>query len=547
MSNKDIAKLFHELSLLMELHDENPFRIRSYENAYLIIRKLDIDLLQQSKAELMTIKGIGEAIAEKIIEIKNTSCFQMLNDFRAKTPTGVQEMIQIKGLGPKKVKIFWKEMEVESPGELLYACHENRLLDKKGYGVKIQNDIIQSIEFLSEQKDLFLWSTLELEVVEVLTLLRENNAGGRMELTGAFSRAEPVLSSIEIIADNFSENVPDGFHLVKVEEDITELIWKNRYPIIIYKVSLEEFETKQEEQIGGSSAYMNWIHTSENIVDVVGKATKNLFIPPECRDLEDYTNFSTDQLIEAQDIKGVIHNHSTYSDGIYSISDMANECIRLGYKYLVMSDHSKSAGYANGLKPDRVFEQWNEIEKLNTELSSFKIFKSIESDILADGSLDYDDDILKQFDLVIASIHSNLKMDMNKAMIRLIKAIENPYTRILGHPTGRLLLSRKGYPIDHKKIIDACAANDVSIELNSNPMRLDMDWKWIPYASSKGVLISINPDAHNLRGIQDIRYGVLMARKAGLQKNNCLNSKTLADFEQWIRSKNRIKQSLTLR
>ena len=243
-----------------------------------------------------------------------------------------------------------------------------------------------------------------------------------------------------------------------------------------------------------------------------------------------------DELIRTEDIKGIVHNHSTYSDGIHTLRQMAEYVRDSGFDYFVISDHSKAAFYANGLSEDRILMQQREIDELNAELAPFKIFKSIECDILADGSLDYEDEVLESFDLVISSIHSNLKMDQDKAMRRLIAAIENPYTHILGHPTGRLLLSREGYPIDHKTIIDACADHNVIIELNANPHRLDLDWEYIDYAIEKGVKIAINPDAHSKEAIHYIKYGVAAARKGGLTKENCLNTMDLASFQEWVDS-----------
>jgi DNA polymerase (family 10) len=244
-----------------------------------------------------------------------------------------------------------------------------------------------------------------------------------------------------------------------------------------------------------------------------------------------------ENLVEESQIKGVVHAHTTYSDGINSLREMALFAKDKGYQYLGLTDHSKSAFYANGLKEDRLQAQWQEVDALNQELAPFRIFKGIESDILSDGSLDYEESILKQFDFIIASVHSNLRMDLEKATTRLLRAIENPYTTMLGHPTGRLLLSRPGYPIDHKKIIDACADNHVAIELNANPYRLDLDWTWIQYALDKGVLISINPDAHSTGGIRDIHFGILSARKGGLPNEKCLTCFELADFEHFINKK----------
>jgi DNA polymerase (family 10) len=242
-------------------------------------------------------------------------------------------------------------------------------------------------------------------------------------------------------------------------------------------------------------------------------------------------------LISHKDIKGIIHSHSTWSDGEHTLQQMAMAAKEQGFEYLVISDHSRSAFYANGLSIERIQAQHAEIDELNKQLAPFRIFKSIEADILNDGSLDYPDEILATFDLVIASIHSNLKMSEEKAMARLMKAIENPYTTILGHMTGRLLLSRNGYPVNHQQIIDACATHNVVIEINAHPRRLDIDWEWIPYALGKNVLLSIDPDAHSTDGFHDIYYGTLAARKGGLTAAHNLSSYSAAELEAFISNK----------
>jgi DNA polymerase (family 10) len=262
------------------------------------------------------------------------------------------------------------------------------------------------------------------------------------------------------------------------------------------------------------------------------------FIPPAQREapsiIQDAFSKGISQPIQYNDIKGIIHSHSTWSDGLHTIEQMALAAKEKGFEYLVISDHSKSAFYANGLQEDRIRAQHKEIELLNKKLAPFVIFKSIESDILNDGSLDYPDEILALFDLVIASVHSNLKITEEKAMMRLMNAIENPYTSILGHATGRLLLSRKGYPIDHEAIIEACAANNVVIELNAHPRRLDIDWRYIRQAVDQDVLISINPDAHAIDGFEDCSYGVLVAQKAGLTAAQNLSSFSLSEMMEFI-------------
>ncbi|HEY4937127.1 MAG TPA: PHP domain-containing protein, partial [Puia sp.] len=242
-------------------------------------------------------------------------------------------------------------------------------------------------------------------------------------------------------------------------------------------------------------------------------------------------------VIQFSDVKAIIHSHSNWSDGLNTVEEMAKACIEQGYEYLVISDHSKSAFYANGLSEERIREQHLYIDELNARLAPFHIFKSIECDILNDGRLDYSDQVLSTFDLVIASVHSNLKMSQEKAMSRLLTAIQNPHTRILGHPTGRLLLSRAGYPVDHQTLIEACAVHSVVIELNAHPRRLDMDWRWIDYALQKNVLISIDPDAHSIAGYHDIHYGVLAAQKGGVRPGDNLSSFTLQQMMEFVSQK----------
>jgi len=252
------------------------------------------------------------------------------------------------------------------------------------------------------------------------------------------------------------------------------------------------------------------------------------FIPIEMREGIGETDLARAHkipvLLENSDLKGILHNHTTYSDGKHSLRQMAEHCKSLGYEYLGISDHSRTASYAGGLEIEKVLKQQEEINQLNKELAPFRIFKGIESDILSDGSLDYPDEVLQSFDFIVSSVHSILTMDKNRATDRLIKAISNPYTAILGHPTGRLLLRREGYPIDHKAVIDACAAHQVVIEINANPWRLDLDWRWVGYAMEQGVKLSINPDAHELEGFADMKYGVLIGRKGGLTKEMTLNT-----------------------
>lgn len=542
MTNKEIASLFNELAALMELHGENAFRIKSYANAYLNIRKTDVSLAELSLDQLSSIKGIGKTIAEKIVQIQKTGSFDSLEQLRLQTPDGVRAMLRIKGVGPKKILVFWKEMGIETIGELMYACKENRLIHYKGFGPKIQEDILKTLEFHQSQSHLFNLAFIERDLESLVETITRQQNHIQIQATGKLKRKTPILDLAEFIVSDFIQPIPEKLEIQNQTSNIQSGIWCEYLPVQFRRFSPPWTADVLIKETGGSEEFFQWIGvlnspSGEKDESAFFKNKGLPYVHPECRDLQDFHPFVSESIITEADIKGVIHNHSLYSDGACSIRQMAEECIRLGYQYLVMSDHSRSAFYANGLSIERVEMQWREIEDLNTELKPFHIYKSIESDILGDGALDYPEDILSGFDLVIASIHSNLKMTEEKAMERLKNAIHNKHTRILGHPTGRLLLSRKGYPIDHRQIIDCCYEKEVAIELNANPMRLDLDWSWIAYAQEKGVLISINPDAHNLSGIADIRHGVNAARKGGLRQNNCLNFKSTSEFNTWILSK----------
>jgi DNA polymerase (family 10) len=359
--------------------------------------------------------------------------------------------------------------------------------------------------------------------------------GGQWALTGDFRRQLEIVSKLQWVTTAQPDAVQTFRSSLELEEGVVIDILYTK-PEDFVRVL---FETScSGEFLELVKARPGW--KEENYIDEqkLFQAVGLPYIQPFRRE---QNTMGAVEVVQPGDVRAVIHSHSNWSDGSNTLEEMAAACIKKGYEYLVISDHSKSAFYANGLKEDRIDEQHRQIEELNSRLAPFHIFKSIECDILNDGSLDYTDDILGTFDLVIASIHSNLKMSEEKAMNRLLKAIENPYTTIIGHLTGRLLLSRPGYPVDHKRIIDACVANDVVIELNAHPRRLDMDWRWIGYALERGALISIDPDAHTIEGYNDIRYGVLTAQKAGVRAENNLSSFGIEKFRQFLGEQRRTK------
>ncbi|MCK6648646.1 MAG: PHP domain-containing protein [Bacteroidia bacterium] len=526
MTTEEIAKALKLTAQLMELHEENPFKIKSIANAAYKLDKTDVELQGKSLQELEQMEGIGKGIAAKINELLTTGDLKELSAMVAITPLGVIEMLGIKGIGPKKVRQLWKELGVESVGELLYACNENRLVTLKGFGAKTQAEVKKQIEFFQTNIGKFHYASVESFANEVVEYLKKKYNTGLVSLTGAMRRKCEVIEVIEVLIA--AENV-----LLDIENN-------RNVKVELISCREDEFYQRLFETTAASDfnidgfQFKNGVKSEEELF-----AHNNIqFIEPELREQSNIIQLAREQklpqLVEMKDLKGILHNHSTYSDGMNSLKEMAVYCKELGYEYLGICDHSQSAFYAEGLKPERVLEQHKEIDELNQQLAPFKIFKGIESDILNDGSLDYEEDVLRSFDFIVASVHSNLKMDEEKATARLIKAIENPYTTILGHPTGRLLLSRPGYPIDHKKVIDACAANNVIIELNAHPYRLDIDWRWIPYCIEKGVKISINPDAHEKSGYHDMYFGTCAARKGMLTKEMCFNALSLSEIESYF-------------
>ncbi len=553
MTNDQIADCFSLLSKLMDIHDENSFKIKSYSIAAYNIEKLPAPAIEMSQQELFAQKGIGDSTGKKILEIINTGKLDALEEIIARTPPGILEMLHIKGLGPKKIGVIWHELGIESLGELEYACQENRLVTLKGFGAKTQESVLQNIAYLNQNKGYFLWADAHTIAQSIIDSVQKAMPNIRFEMSGALKRQIETMNVIEFITDGERGLVDDFFKAlgqldaVETSEPSQSRFKMQSIPeVCIYYVSKENFAL-ESLQLSGAEDFVAGV--SEYIKDTAGIQTevelfeKNgiQFIVPALR--EDKSVWakakanSLPNLIQPGDIKGIIHSHSKWSDGVHSLAEMASAAMKKGLEYLVISDHSQSAFYANGLKPERVAEQHAEIDMLNQKLVPFKIFKSIESDILNDGSLDYTDSVLSTFDLVIASVHSNLKMSEEKAMMRLMNAIENPYTTILGHPTGRLLLSRKGYPIDHKAIIDACVKHNVVVEINAHPRRLDLDWRWVEYAMEAGALLSVNPDAHSVEGYKDVYYGVMAAQKGGLTKNRNLSSFSLAELTNYLKNR----------
>ena len=558
MDHKAILNRLKLCIQLLELHDENPFKIRSYQGGLNALERLDQDLMALSSQELAAIPGIGKSILEAIQSLKETGTFPALDALLEQTPTGVLEILQVKGLGPKKVQVLWKELGLTSTHELMEACQSGKVAQTKGFGEKTQETIIQSLLFKASTSGKWLYADIEETIDSLASQWQQQLAPAQVRIVGDFARRLEIISEGEFLIGSAD--------LHSIKSSLTQLAgitwskalsgpmtWRGKLEepelqLVIHLCSLEDFASKELLFIASKSHLSSFVNEQETVSELIRKSKfeseaeffqqNNLqFIPREMREgigeVELAKAGTLPVLLENSDLKGILHNHSTYSDGKHSLRQMAEHCKALGYDYLGISDHSRTASYAGGLEIEKVAKQHAEIDALNQELEPFRIFKGIESDILPDGTLDYPTEVLQSFDFIVSSVHSVLNMDLKRATDRLLTAIHNPYTTILGHPTGRLLLRREGYPIDHKAIIDACAEKQVVIEINANPWRLDLDWRWVRYAMEQGVMLAINPDAHEMDGYADMQYGVLIGRKGGLTKEmtlNALSGKELASY-----------------
>jgi len=557
MNNVDIAEIIELAGKLLELHDQDEARAKTYAGSVYNLERLDENLAEMTETELLKIRGIGKLMASNILEIVRTGKLAELENLIAQTPPGVFEMFKVKGLGVKKIKVLWTELGIDNLNELKIACTNGKIAGIKGFGEKTQQSILEALVFLQSQEGKLRMDKaayLSREILsEIQKLFPQAIEVGQVKrncetvdcLQFMIPSDQRVILSLpkDTFVQNFKISSPGvwrgNYAENKVKIEIltvknAELVSKS----ILFNASEKHLQlTNAEGQFLLKHLQTGVFESEEQAYSTFGMP----YIVPEMREgngeFEWAANNKNEDLITWSHLKGSLHNHSTYSDGRHTLREMAEFCRSLGLEYFGIADHSQTATYAQGLTAGDVVKQQEEIDKLNAGLAPFKILKGIESDILINGDLDYEPEILATFDYVVASVHAVLGMDIEKATARLIKAIENPYTTILGHPTGRLLLSRSGYPLHFKKIIDACAANQVVMEINASPYRLDLDWRWISYCLEKEVMLSINPDAHETAGFYDMNYGVAVARKGGLTWQKTFNALSLKDMEAYLLKK----------
>lgn len=561
----ELIVLLDNFADLLEFKGENPFKINAFRNGASILRSMENDLETAIKdGSIKSTKGLGKGLLSVIYEYFEKGFSSEYDNLVSEIPVGVLDLLNIRGLGAKKIKIIYSELGISSIEELEDACRTHKISSLKGFGPKTEETILGEISRLKETKNQALISAALNEAGIIMRDLSKMHSVKRVSLTGQVRRHMETVSQIElaVLADystGFTEELKAAFRLEN--EGDTELPGNiKRYidtgvklflahsdiyiPVHIYCTDKEDiFEsmllitTGSEEFI--EKAGFQTIKSAETSEEGLFKSIGFPYIIPEMRESQFFDisgSLQDNSMLDISRFKGFFHFHTVFSDGKNTLKEMIKSGIEHGFEYFAVCDHSKAAFYANGLTEERVLIQKDEVSKTARELNT-RIFHGIESDILKDGDLDYSPDFLSEFDIVVASVHSRFKMDEDEMTARIIKAVENPHTDILGHPTGRLLLARPPYKLNINKVIDACSQNKVAIEINANPHRLDLDWRNIYYAREKGCLFSINPDAHDTKGIDDINYGIKIARKGGIQPEEVINCFDLQSFELFLEGK----------
>lgn len=564
-----IIAVLKDMAVLMELNGENPFACRAHSNAARVLETLEEDFDQWVRDQrLDSLKGIGKALAEKITALYCHGTHPTYEALRQSVPQGLLEILQLPGLGPKKAKRLYDELKIESMGELEYACKENRLLKLDGFGEKSQEKLLQAIQFYKRNRSLHLYADALAIAEAFVQQLKQSKSVELVEIAGSLRRKKEIVQDIDlVVATKYPEQVMKEFVALPMVDQVvaqggtkSSIIANSGIQIDLRCVTSPEFPHTLQHFTGSKEHNITLRAHAKQLglkINEYGlhRGKKNIlcdsereiyqrlglhFIPPELREdrgeLEYFRTHEQYPLIEYGDIKGAFHIHTTYSDGAHSVEQMAKAAQAMGLHYIGLSDHSQSAFYANGMKVDDVERQRVEIDRVNQKQKSFFIFKGVESDILADGLLDYPTDVLQTFDFVIASVHSRFKMNRDEMTQRIERALQNPHTTMLGHMTGRLLLSRDGYELDVARIIDVAADQGRIIELNANPHRLDIDWRHLDYARKKGVKFAINPDAHRIEGIAAIDFGVGVARKGWLTKDDVINTLGLTEMRRYLQS-----------
>jgi DNA polymerase (family 10) len=569
MDKNQVANVLEDVASLLELKEgSNPFEVRAYENAARAVSALDGDIEQLTReGKLKGVPGLGSTIIKRIEELVNTGQMALHDELVAETPQVKLDMRRIQGVGPKKINVIYNQLHVQSIAELEQACNENKVAALPGFGKKTQDKILQGIELLAQHAGRFLYPVAEDEAERMRSVLATLPEIVRMQVAGSLRRRRETIGDIDMVvsvADDAGEEtrrkIMDVFTGQPSVQVITgkgdtksSVVLKSGMNMDLrvvndsqFPYTLHHFSGSKEHHIPlrrralsmnmtindyglfrGKEPHLELIPCKDeaDIYAALGMA----YIEPELREdtgeIEAAIAGTLPTLVRMDDLQGILHVHSTWSDGQNTIREMAEACMARGYRYLGMTDHSKVAAYAGGLNEDALRRQGEEIDRLNEEFAGrIFILKGTECDILRDGSLDFSDETLASLDFVVASIHSLFNLPPEEQTQRMLHAIANPYVDIIGHPTGRILLGREGYTLDVDAIIDAAAEHGVCIEINAHPSRLDLDWRYLRRARDKGMKIPVDPDAHSIDGLDVVRYGINMARKGWLRPADVLNT-----------------------
>jgi DNA polymerase (family 10) len=582
MNKNEVTFLLEEIATLLALKENSSvFEVRAYENAARALSSLDGDITRLVKeGKLKGTPGLGPTTIKRIEEMVETGSSPFLEELRTSTPAIKLEMMRIPGVGPKKINAIYDQLHVTTMSELEQACKDDKVAKLPGFGKKTQDKILQGIAFIAEHSNRFLYPIAEKEAVRIREALATLPEIVRLEVAGSLRRKRETVKDIDMVLsidDNAGSDVrrkimdyftsqPSVKAITGKGETKSSVVLNSGIAMDLrvvgdsqFPYTLHHFSGSREHHIPLRRRALSMNMTindyglfktengKEELVPCKDEADIYAalgmeYVVPELREdmgeIEAAAKHELPNLVQESDLRGVLHAHSTWSDGQNTIREMAEACMARGYSYLGLTDHSKAAAYAGGLNEDNLRRQWEEIDALNEEFAGrFRILKGSECDILRDGALDFSDEILAQLDFVVASIHSNFNLPPEEQTKRMLNAIANPYVDIIGHPTGRILLGRAGYTLDMEAIIEAAAAHGTCIEINSDPSRLDLDWRLVRKARDKGIKIPLGPDAHTLAGIDNMRYGIGAARKGWLRASDIPNTWEVQDVLHFFQTR----------
>ena len=561
LDRRTAARALRDIAALLEVEGENVHRVRAFSNAARAVERVEGDLDEMvAGGEITQIRGIGRGTATVLEELAAGRRPTVLDEITGRIPAGVRELLGISGLGPKKVRSLWQDLGLVSVGELEYACRENRLVELKGFGGKTQERLLEAIGFANRARERRLVHEAWGAAAELETELRGLEGINRVDVAGELRRHCETVGAVELVVtaadraavgtmleEQFqglqhveaglwegatSDGFPVRIRVAAPPEAAVALLWATGSPSHLQILALRA-------EAMGLRLREDGLWFGQNKVECAGEmglyeGLGCAWVPPEMREdgseVEAAAGGSLPELVTLDDLQGALHNHTTDSDGAATVEEMAAAARRLGWSYLGIADHSPVARYANGVDADRLRDQWRRIDEINRTSGDLRVVKGLEADILADGTLDIPEGCEEGLEYVVASVHSGFRLAREEQTERLVRAVSHPACRVLGHPTGRLLLARAGYPVDLERVLETCAEHRVAVEINASPYRLDLEWRWARRAIELGVQLVVNPDAHAPEGLADVRWGVAVARKAGATTADLINCRDIGLF-----------------